>query len=147
MAFTPDELGDRVGQEVRELVEHISKAKRAIKDIQEAYGVKDAEARLKQLLKEMVAPDDKGHHAVLVDGVKAKVFMRNGRIKADQDAAKRLLHPNTYNAIFSRGEPYAVLEVDPARTPPALDELFVQSVYDDILSEEQARDEDDDYYK
>jgi hypothetical protein len=140
MPFTPDELGENVGAEVRELVEQISKAKRAIKDIKEVYGVEEAEKRLKAILHEMVSPDDKGHHAVLVDGVKAKVFMRKGSLKTDKEAAVRLLHPNTYNAIFSMGNPSKVLEVDPARTRPALDELFAPSPLD------EEPDEDDGYY-
>jgi hypothetical protein len=124
MSFSPDELGNRVGQEVRELVEHISKAKRAIKDIQEAYNLKESESRLKKMLREMVAPDDKGHHSVLVDGVKAKVFMRNGYLKANHEAAKRLLHPNTYNAIFFQTASYPVLEVDLAREPTSVKRVY-----------------------
>jgi hypothetical protein len=138
MPLTPEELGNILGPEVRELVEHISKAKRAIKDIQEAYGLRIAEKKLKARLQEMIPPDENGHHTILVDGVKAKVYMRKGREKVNKEAATRLLHPNTYRAIFSQGEPYPVLEVDPARIPPALDWLFVNNDDDD--------DDDDDYY-
>ena len=126
MPLSPEDLGPSLGMEVTELVKTISMAKRAIKDIKEAYGGDELEKRLKKILYEMVAPDENGHHAVIVDGVKAKVFMRNGRMKIDMDAAKRLLHPNTFRTIFQDTDSYPVLEVEPSRTPPALDRLFIK---------------------
>ena len=123
MPFTPNDLGTCLGPEVRSLVEQISKVKRAVKDIEEAYQLDSLESKLKKILHEMVAPDEKGHHTVIVDGVKAKVFMRKGREKIDREAALRLLHPNTFRAIFSEGQSYPVLEVEPARVSP-LAELF-----------------------
>jgi hypothetical protein len=136
MPFTPDELGAKLGPEVRELVERISKAKRAIKDIDNT--TVELKAQLKKILHTMIAPDEKGHHTVLVDGVKAKVYTRKGSLKPDADAAKRLLHPNTYNAIFTQGKPSLVLDVDPARIPPAYEELFETRTDEDF---------EDDYYE
>ena len=103
-------MQDLNADRIRELVQDFFDGEKALKALKKELKLKSHKDELKKLLVHTVEPNDKGQHVVVVDGLKAQVFMRAGSVTIDKKKAKELLHPNTFNAIKKVGKDSTVLD-------------------------------------
>lgn len=86
-------------ERIKELVNNIFEAEKEIEQIKYEYELEKSRDELKQLLMESTEPNEKGQHLVIVDGLQAMAYVNKGYRILNTEKARRLLHPNTFNAI------------------------------------------------
>jgi len=101
---------DLNAERIRLLVNELYETERELAELMRASKYDKKKTELKKLLVHTVDPNEKGQHVVIVDGLKAIAFQREGSITLDKQKAKELLHPNTFNALKKIGKASVVLK-------------------------------------
>lgn len=94
---------------INELVRAIHIVESEIKRLEKVSELENHRNELKVLMVET------NQNLVVVDGIEASVIECKGKLKVDEEKARKLLHQNTFRAIFTEGKPYPRLVVKEAK--------------------------------
>ena len=94
-----------MSERINKLVQAIHIVESEIKRLEEVAELEKMRDELKMLMVE------EGEDSVTIGNAKAILMSFPGRFKYDIKKAEKLLHRNTFNAIFKKGKPYKALKV------------------------------------